>query len=85
MFRHVTPVELEVDGTRLQGFYSIQSNMLTVWHAHLGSRTVQVDGNPLREHVDALMRELFEASRRRNSAVGFAERRPDEPQTRDAP
>lgn len=61
MSRQVTPVELNVDGRRFEGFYAVQSNMLTVWHAQLGSRTTQIVGSATQQQIDALVQEIFRA------------------------
>ncbi len=65
MLRQVTPVQVQVDGDRFDGFYAVQSNMLTVWHAYLGSRTTQVDSGALEQQVDTLLIELARDSVRR--------------------
>ena len=63
MIRNVVPIAVEVDGVRLSGFYSVQSDMVTVWHALLGSRTRTTSGGINRADVDELLIELYEARR----------------------
>jgi hypothetical protein len=65
MSRQVNPVEVHVDGSRFTGFYAVQSNMLTVWHAYLGSRTTQIGSAPVQQQVDTLMEEIFRECRHR--------------------
>ncbi len=63
MTRHVESIELEVDGRRHRCFYAVQSNMLTVWHDYLGSRTVAFQGAPTIEHIETLTREVVQLHR----------------------
>lgn len=61
--RHVEPIEVEVDGKRHRCFYAMQSNMVTVWHADLGSRTAMFEGAPTHVHVESLTRDLVQPRR----------------------
>lgn len=72
MIRNVMPIEVEVDGVRLSGFYSVQSAMVTVWHAFLGSRTRTINGEVRGADVQELLIELYQARRPQTHAqAGF--------------
>ena len=61
MKRIVVPLAVVVDGVRLSGFYAVQSEMVTVWHALLGSRTQTISGNLSSADVEDLLVELYQA------------------------
>lgn len=61
MNRNAVPISVEVDGVRLSGFYAVQSDMLTVWHAYLGSRTRTICGGFSDADVEGMLAELFQA------------------------
>ena len=65
MQREIKPVTVNAEGSPFEGFYAIQSEMLTVWHAHLGSRTTRVAGSNVEEQVAALLLEIFRDCRHR--------------------
>ena len=67
MTRQVESIEMELDGEHHRCFYAVQSNMLTVWHEYLGSRTAAVRGPPTLEHVEALTRDVLQLRRARRS------------------
>ncbi len=72
MIRNVVPIAVEVDGVHLSGFYSVQSDMVTVWHAFLGSRTRTISGAICSADVDELLIELYRARRLQTPAqAGF--------------
>jgi len=74
MDRLIKPVAVQADGTRFEGFYAVQSDMLTVWHEHLGSRTTRVAAGTIVEQVDALLLEIFRDCRHRRVAISIARR-----------
>ena len=60
MKRIIVPLTFEVDGVRLSGFYAVQSQMVTVWHTFLGSRTRTVSGSLSGAEVEGLLIELYQ-------------------------
>ncbi len=74
MNRKVTPVDVEVDGIVFSCFYSVQSDIVTVWHVYLGSRTRVFAGQLDHAVVEALAVDLFKASRKRISSATVASR-----------
>jgi len=72
MTRDVTRVEIDVDGDRFEGFYAVESGMLTVWHPCLGSRSTQFSGPLARYEVDALMAEIIRiGGQRQKRSIGL--------------
>jgi hypothetical protein len=65
MTRNAMPVEVELNGVRISGFYAVQADMLTVWHAYLGSRTRVIVGDPDPQVVEGLLLELYRAGESR--------------------
>jgi hypothetical protein len=63
MTRQAMPIEVEINGTRFAGFYAVESSMLTVWHAFLGSRTRTLCEGFHPADAEKLMHELYRASR----------------------
>ncbi len=60
MERIIVPFAVELDGVRLSGFYAVQSEMVTVWHTCLGSRTQTVSGGLSSADVEGLLIELYQ-------------------------
>lgn len=58
MTRQVNTLEVRVDGRRFDGFWAVQSNMLTVWNPSLGSRTAPIDDASMQQLTDSLLREI---------------------------
>jgi hypothetical protein len=71
MNRIVLPVTVEVDGVRLSRFYAVQSNMVTVWHALLGSRSQAICGSLASSDVENLLVELYQAKRTRMRSISM--------------
>lgn len=65
MEREIKPVTVQADGQPFDGFYAIQYDMLTVWHAHLGSRTAGVVASSVEEQIKTLLLEIFRDCRHR--------------------
>lgn len=63
MHRRVRPIEVKVEGGSFPCFYAVQADMLTVWHAYLGSRTRVFMGRLDRAIVEAMAIELYRANR----------------------
>ncbi|MDP9123139.1 MAG: hypothetical protein M3N82_00800 [Pseudomonadota bacterium] len=69
MERIIVPLTVEVDGVRLSGFYAMQSEMVTVWHAYLGSRTQTVRGSLASADVEGMLIELYQARKAQIRAI----------------
>ncbi len=74
MKRIVVPLAVEVDGVRLSGHYAVQADMVTVWHAFLGSRTQSISGPLSSADVQALLIELYQARKSQLRAIARMER-----------
>ncbi len=74
MIRSVLPVEVEVNGVLICGCYALQSGMLTVWHAHLGSRTRMITGERTVGDAQDLLFELYQAAELRLKTVAKTRR-----------
>jgi len=73
MQREIKPVSVQAEGSPFEGFYATQSDMLTVWHENLGSRTARVAGAGLEQQATTLLLEIFRDCRHRR--VPYAMRR----------
>lgn len=65
MTRQAMPITVEIDGARFAGFYTVESSMLTVWHAILGSRTRSLceSHRPADADAETFLLEFYAASR----------------------
>ncbi len=79
MKRIIVPLTVEVDGVRLSGFYAVQSEMVTVWHTYLGSRTQTVSGSLRSADVEGLLIELYQDRKAQIRAIAGAGRRVQPP------
>ncbi len=74
MKRIIVPLSVEVEGVHLSGFYAVQSEMVTVWHTYLGSRTQTISGGPCSADVEGLLVELFQDRKAQIRAIARAGR-----------
>ena len=59
MTRQALAVSVVIDGCRYDGFYALQSNMLTVWSPGVGSRSVQLHGRAAAALAEDLLGEVI--------------------------
>jgi len=74
MQRNIKPAAVQAEGKRFEGFYAVQSGMLTVWHENLGSRTTRVAGGAVEQQVGELLLEIFRECRHRRVPRAIARR-----------
>ena len=74
MQREIKSVTIHAEGRAFEGYYAVQSDMLTVWHSNLGSRTARVPGSSLEQQVRALLLEIFVDCRNRRMPYATSRR-----------
>jgi hypothetical protein len=60
MSRKINAMEVRFGGRTFDGFYAVESHMVTVWNPLLGSRTARIEDGSMPALIDALLLEVVQ-------------------------